>query len=145
MNEILEKCAGDIKYNGLKKDGTAHRVLVVDDAMFIRKTISKIITAVGYELAGEAENGLDAIEKYEQLLPSLVTMDITMPKMEGIDAVREILKKHPEARIVMVSAMGYQKLVKESIVAGAKNFIVKPIKEENVQKTLEIFKWVAGD
>jgi two-component system chemotaxis response regulator CheY len=72
-------------------------------------------------------------------------MDITMPKMEGIDAVREILKKHPEARIVMVSAMGYQKLVKESIVAGAKNFIVKPIKEENVQKTLEIFKWVAGD
>lgn len=144
MQEILDACAKDIETNGLKKNKVAHRVLIADDAMFVRRTIAKILTSVGYEIVGEAENGQEAVEKYFQLQPSVVTMDITMPVMEGIEAVEKIMAKDNTAKIVMVSAMGYQNMVKDAILKGAKNFVVKPIKPDNVEKFLRIVKGVAG-
>ncbi|MBW7875993.1 MAG: response regulator [Candidatus Cloacimonetes bacterium] len=122
----------------------AHRVLIADDALFVRRTIAKILTSVGYEIVGEAENGQEAVEKFFALQPSLVTMDITMPVMEGIEAVEKIMAKDNTAKIVMVSAMGYQNMVKDAILKGAKNFVVKPIKPDNVEKFLRIVKTVAG-
>lgn len=144
MQEILAECVGDIEYNGLKRNKMAHRVLIADDAMFIRRSISKILSSVGYEIVGEAENGKEAIEKYLELSPSIVTMDITMPVMEGIEAVEKIIEKDNTAKIVMVSAMGYQNMVKEAILKGAKNFVVKPIKPDNVKRFLKTLKSVAG-
>lgn len=144
MQEILEECASDPEYNGLKKNKTAHRVLIADDAMFVRRSISKILSTVGYEIVGEAENGQEAVDKYLELSPSIVTMDITMPVMEGIEAVEKIIEKDNTAKIVMVSAMGYQNMVKDAILKGAKNFVVKPIKPDNVKKFLKIIKSVAG-
>ncbi|PCJ19347.1 MAG: two-component system response regulator [Candidatus Cloacimonadota bacterium] len=145
MNSILEECANDIEYNGLKKNKVAHRVLIADDAMFIRRSISKILTSVGYEIVGEAENGQDAVDKYFELTPGITTMDITMPVMEGIEAVEKIIARDNTAKIVMVSAMGYQGMVKDAILKGAKNFVVKPIKPDNVKKFLKIIKTVVGD
>ncbi len=144
MQEILEQCAKNIETNGLKKNKVAHSVLIADDAMFVRRTIARILTAVGYEIVGEAENGQEACDKYFELQPSIVTMDITMPIMEGIEAVETIMARDNTAKIVMVSAMGYQNMVKDAILKGAKNFVVKPIKPDNVEKFLCIIKSVAG-
>lgn len=102
------------------------RVLVVDDAAFMRMMLSDHLTKAGFEVVGQAENGLVAITKFKELRPDLVTMDITMPEMDGIQAVKEIRKIDPSARIVMCSAMGQQHMVMEAIQAGAKDFIVKP-------------------
>jgi two-component system, chemotaxis family, chemotaxis protein CheY len=111
------------------------KVLVVDDALFMRKMLSDILKKEGIEICGEAENGKDAINKYQQLKPDLVTMDIVMPKVEeidGIGAVKEIIKIDPQARIVMVSAMGQHSLVVEAIQAGAKDFVTKPFQPSRV-------------
>jgi len=102
------------------------RVLIVDDAAFMRMMLRDILTKNGYEVAGEAENGAQAVERYKEVKPDLVTMDITMPEMDGITAVREIKKIDPAAKIVMVSAMGQQAMVIEAIQAGAIDFVVKP-------------------
>lgn len=102
------------------------RILVVDDAKFMRLTLTKILEDANHEVVSEAENGRDAIELYNQFKPDLVTMDVTMPEMNGLDALREIKRNHPEARIIMCSAMGQQKMVVEAITAGAKDYIVKP-------------------
>ena len=107
-------------------------VLVCDDAIYMRKTLRKILTAGGLEVAGEAGNGLEAVKMYKELRPSLVTMDIVMPDMGGIEAVREIMKFDPEARIVMCSAMGQQSLMVEAIEAGARDFVVKPFQPSRV-------------
>ncbi|MGD2135397.1 MAG: response regulator [Gemmatimonadales bacterium] len=115
----------------------SHTVLVCDDAIFMRTMISDILTGAGYEVVGEAETGLQAVEKYKQLRPDLVTMDIVMPDMGGIDAVREIVQEDPEARILMCSAMGQQALVVEAIQAGAKDFIVKPFQPSRVLEAVE--------
>ena len=104
----------------------SHSVLVCDDAIFMRTMISDILAQAGFEVVGEAETGAQAVEKYKQLKPDLVTMDIVMPDMGGIDAVREIVKNDPDAKILMCSAMGQQALVVEAIQAGAKDFVVKP-------------------
>ncbi|MDP3486427.1 MAG: response regulator [Bacillota bacterium] len=104
----------------------AKRVLVVDDAAFMRMMLSDHLTKGGFEVVGQAENGLVAISKYKELRPDIVTMDITMPEMDGISAVKEIRKIDPQARIVMCSAMGQQHMVMEAIQAGARDFIVKP-------------------
>jgi two-component system chemotaxis response regulator CheY len=103
----------------------------------MRTMISDILTGAGYEVVGEAETGLQAVEKYKQLRPDLVTMDIVMPDMGGIDAVREIVQEDPEARILMCSAMGQQALVVEAIQAGAKDFIVKPFQPSRVLEAVE--------
>lgn len=113
------------------------RVLVVDDAAFMRMMIKDILTKNGYEVAGEAENGQKAVELYQQLKPDVVTMDITMPEMDGIAAVKAIKKIDPNAKIIMCSAMGQQLMVMEAIQAGAKDFIVKPFQQERVLQALQ--------
>ncbi|HHY74466.1 MAG TPA: response regulator [Bacillus bacterium] len=115
-------------------------ILVTDDAAFMRLMLKDILVKGGYEVVGEAENGKVAIGKYMELKPDLVTMDITMPEMDGITALREIRKIDSQAKVIMCSAMGQQAMVLESIQAGAKDFIVKPFQEprviEAVQKVL---------
>ncbi len=115
----------------------SHTVLVCDDAIFMRTMISDILTQAGYEVVGEAETGAQAVERYQQLRPELVTMDIVMPDMGGIDAVREIMKLDASARILMCSAMGQQALVIEAIQAGAKDFVVKPFQPSRVLEAVQ--------
>jgi two-component system chemotaxis response regulator CheY len=112
-------------------------VLVCDDAIFMRTMISDILTQAGFEIVGEAESGSQAVEKYRQLKPDLVTMDIVMPDMGGIDAVREICRDNPDAKILMCSAMGQQALVVEAIQAGAKDFVVKPFQPSRVLEAVQ--------
>jgi len=112
------------------------RVLIVDDAIFMRKSLSLILKKLGFEIAGEAENGINGIIKYAELKPDLVTMDITMPVMDGITALKEIKKIDNNANVIMVSAMGQEAYVREAIIAGAKSFIVKPFTEKQVVKVL---------
>ncbi len=107
-------------------------VLICDDAIFMRTMVGDILTQAGYEVVGEAETGNQAVEKYRELRPDIVTMDIVMPDMGGIDAVREITKLDPSARILMCSAMGQQALVVEAIQAGARDFVVKPFQPRRV-------------
>ena len=123
----------------------AMRVLIVDDALFMRRMLADILKKEGFEICGEAENGKEGIDKYAELKPDVVTMDIVMPKMEEIDgvaAVREIIKRDPQAKIVIVSAMGQHALVVEAIQAGAKDFIVKPFQPSRV---IEAIRRVAGE
>ena len=108
------------------------RVLIVDDAAFMRMMIKDILTKNGYDVVGEAENGQVAVEKYRDLNPDRVTMEITMPEMDGIAAVKEIKSQDPAARVIMCSAMGQQAMVIDAIQAGAKDFIVKPFQPERV-------------
>jgi len=112
------------------------RILVVDDAAFMRMMIKDILTKNGYEVCAEAEDGLKAVEKYVKEKPDLVMMDITMPNMNGIEAVREIMKIDPAANVVICSAMGQQAMVIEAIQAGAKDFIVKPFQADRVLETV---------
>lgn len=107
-------------------------ILVADDASFMRMMIKDILTKNGFEIAGEAVNGLDAVDKYKELKPELVIMDITMPEMDGIQAVKEIKSIDPNAKIIMCSAMGQQAMVIEAIQAGARDFVVKPFQQERV-------------
>ena len=106
------------------------RVLIVDDASFMRMSIKNMLANYDFEIVGEAENGVMAIEKYKELQPDIVTMDITMPEMDGLEALREIKKIDPGASVVMVSALGQEARMKEATIYGAKGFIVKPFKEE---------------
>ena len=112
-------------------------VLVCDDAVFMRTMIADILTQAGLEVIGEAESGVQAVEKYKALKPDLVTMDIIMPEMGGIEAVREITSFDPQARVLMCSAMGQQSLVAEAIKAGAKDFVVKPFQPSRVLEAVQ--------
>ena len=116
-------------------------ILIVDDAAFMRMMIKDILSKNGYTIAGEAENGVKAIEKYNELKPDLVLMDITMPDKDGIQALKDIKGSDPDAKIIMCSAMGQQAMVIEAIQSGAKDFIVKPFQAERV---LEAVKKVIG-
>ena len=113
------------------------RVLIADDASFMRQMIREIIEPEGHEVVGEATNGIEAVDLFNELSPDLVTMDIVMPKRSGIDAVKAILAEHPTACVVMCSALGQETLVMEALQAGARDFIVKPFKPENVIATLK--------
>lgn len=119
----------------------AKNILVCDDAAFMRMMIKDILTKNGYNIAGEAENGLRAVEKYNETKPDLVLMDITMPEMDGIQALKKIKALDPSANVIMCSAMGQQAMVIEAIQSGAKDFIVKPFQAERV---LEAVKKVVG-
>lgn len=119
----------------------AKNVLICDDAAFMRMMIKDILSKNGYNVAGEAENGAKAVEKYAELKPDLVLMDITMPEMDGIQALKQIKASDPSACIIMCSAMGQQAMVIEAIQSGAKDFIVKPFQAERV---LEAVKKVVG-
>jgi len=120
--------------DGLRPDGTPYRVLVVDDSMFVAKQLTQILTSAGFEIAGTAANGEEAIEKYKELHPKvdLVTMDITMPRMDGVSALKKIIDFDKEAVVIMISALGKNDLVKESLMTGAKNYIVKPLDRKKV-------------
>ena len=119
----------------------AKNILVCDDAAFMRMMIKDILTKNGYNVAGEAENGVKAVEKYAELKPDLVLMDITMPEMDGIQALKKIKESDPNATVIMCSAMGQQAMVIESIQSGAKDFIVKPFQADRV---LEAVRKVVG-
>ena len=111
-------------------------VLVVDDAAFMRVTIKNMLEKNGFSVIGEAENGKVAVQKYNELKPDIVTMDITMPEMDGLAALKTIMQVNPQAQVVMMTAMGQQAMVKDAVMAGAKGFIVKPFKEETVLSAL---------
>jgi len=113
------------------------RLLVCDDALFIRMIIKEMLLKGGYEIAGEAENGQQAIERYEELKPDLVLMDITMPVMDGITALEKILSTDRSAKIVMVSALGQSGQVEQCIKKGAKDFVVKPVRPERLYETVQ--------
>lgn len=119
----------------------AKNILICDDAAFMRMMIKDILSKNGYEIAGEAENGAKAVEKYREIKPDLVMMDITMPEMDGIQALKKIKAEDPSATVIMCSAMGQQAMVIESIQSGAKDFIVKPFDKDRV---LEAVKKAVG-
>lgn len=115
----------------------AKQILIVDDAAFMRMMIKDILTKNGFEVAGEAQDGVQAVEKYKELTPDLVTMDITMPEMDGITALKQIKELKKDAKIIMCSAMGQQAMVIEAIQAGAQDFIVKPFQEDRVIEAIQ--------
>ncbi len=119
---------------GIKPDGTPYKILIVDDSIFVAKQIGQILTSEGYEIVATAVDGLDGVEKYKEISPNvdLVTMDITMPKMDGIAALEKIMAFDKSARVVMISALGKEDLVKQALLLGAKNYIVKPLDRKKV-------------
>src|SRR5271156_1287323 len=125
-----------------KKDNQPVRYLIVDDSVFARKSLAKMIEAFGGAIAGEAGDGLTAITEYTRTKPDIVLMDITMPQMEGIEAVERIVRQHSEARIVMVSSVGYQENILAALQKGAKHFVQKPVKPEVLY---EILRYVLSD
>lgn len=129
------------KPDGFKPEGTPYRVLIVDDSMFVAKQLNQILSSEGYQIVGTAGDGLEGVEKYKELFPNLdlVTMDITMPRMDGLTALQKIIEFDKNAKVIMISALGKQDLVKQALVAGAKNYIVKPLDRK---KVLERFQSV---
>ena len=115
----------------------AKNILICDDAAFMRMMIKDILTKNGYNIAGEAENGMVAVEKYNEVKPDLVLMDITMPEMDGLEALKVIKAANPGATVIMCSAMGQQAMVIEAIQAGAKDFIVKPFQADRVLEAVK--------
>jgi two-component system chemotaxis response regulator CheY len=128
---------------GLKQDGTTYRVLVVDDSMFIAKQLGQIFTSEGFEVAATAGDGSQGLEKYKELYPTidLVTMDITMPVMDGVSALEKILEFDKDAKVIMVSALGKEDVVKKCLLMGAKSFIVKPLDRKKVlERVVSVLK-----
>ena len=113
------------------------KILIVDDAMFVRAMVKDILVPRGFEIAGEATNGNEAVLKYQELKPDLVTMDITMKGKDGLAAARDILAKYPDARIIMVTALGLEKMLRDSIKLGVKDFVVKPFEPKRIISAVE--------
>jgi two-component system, chemotaxis family, chemotaxis protein CheY len=124
------------------KDGKSIRYLIVDDSVFARKNLARIIESFGGEIVGEAGDGMTAITEYERAKPDIVLMDITMPQMEGIESAEKIVQQHPDARIVMVSSVGYQENIVAALQRGARHFVQKPVKPEVLY---EVIKYVLGE
>ena len=128
---------------GAKPEGGAYRVLVVDDSMFIAKQLGQIFTSEGFEVAATAADGAQGVEKYKELFPNidLVTMDITMPVMDGVSALEKILEFDKNANVIMVSALGKEDVVKKSLLLGAKSYIVKPLERKKVlERVVSVLK-----
>lgn len=115
----------------------AQQILIVDDAAFMRMMIKDILTKNGFEVVGEAQDGREAVEKFKELTPDLVTLDITMPEMDGLSALKEIKEINADANVIMCSAMGQQAMVIDAIQAGAKDFIVKPFQADRVVEAIQ--------
>jgi len=126
----------------IRKDRAAIRYLVVDDSVFARKNVARMVESFGGEIAGEAGDGCTAITEYDRVSPDMVLMDITMPQMEGIEAAERIVRAHPDARIVMVSSVGYQENIVAALQKGARHFVQKPVKAEILY---EVIKYVMGN
>jgi two-component system, chemotaxis family, chemotaxis protein CheY len=126
----------------VRKDRKPIRYLVVDDSVFARKNVAKMVESFGGEIAGEAGDGCTAITEYDRTMPDMVLMDITMPQMEGIEAAERIVRSHPDARIVMVSSVGYQENIVAALQKGARHFVQKPVKSEILY---EVIKYVMGE
>ncbi len=129
--------------DGKRENGTGYRVLVVDDSIFVTKQIGQILTSEGFNVVGTASDGLDGVEKYKELYPNvdIVTMDITMPRMDGVTALEKIIEFDKDAKVVMISALGKQDLVKKSLLIGAKNYIVKPLDRKKVlERVVSVLK-----
>lgn len=124
------------------QDKAPIRYLVVDDSVFARKNITKMVESFGGIVAGEAGDGCTAITEYERLRPDVVLMDITMPQMEGIEAAERIVRAHPEAKVIMVSSVGYQENIIAALQKGARHFVQKPVKSEVL---FDVLKYVLGD
>lgn len=124
------------------KDKQPIRYLVVDDSVFARKNVTKMIESFGGQVAGEAGDGCTAITEYDRTTPDIVLMDITMPQMEGIEAAERIIRQHPDARVVMVSSVGYQENIVAALQKGARHFVQKPVKPEVLY---EVIKYVMGE
>ncbi len=124
------------------KDGQPVRYLIVDDSVFARKNLGKMVETFGGQVAGEAGDGVSAIAEYDRIQPDIVLMDITMPQMEGIEAAERIVQQHPDARVVMVSSVGYQENIVAALQKGARHFVQKPVKAEVLY---EVIKYVMGD
>ena len=124
------------------KDGQPVRYLIVDDSVFARKNLARMIESFGGQVAAEAGDGLTAISEYDRTHPDIVLMDITMPQMEGIEAAEKIVQAHPEARVVMVSSVGYQENIVAALQRGARHFVQKPVKPEVLY---EVIKYVLGE
>lgn len=115
----------------------SRKVLIVDDVAFVRKTLNDLLTQAGYQVVGEASDGTEAVTQYALLKPDLVTMDVVMPQMSGIEATRKIIKMDKDARVIIISAMGQENLVMEAINVGAKDYVLKPFSSNDVLKTIE--------
>jgi two-component system chemotaxis response regulator CheY len=118
------------------RDGQPVRYLVVDDSVFARKNLGRMLQMIGGEVAGEAGHGLEAIREYDRLLPDIVFMDVTMPEMEGIEAAERIIHRHPEARIVMVASVGDRENVSEALRKGVRHFLQKPTNPELLSEVI---------
>ncbi len=126
----------------LRKDGQPLRYLIVDDSVFARKNLSRMVESFGGQVAGEAGDGRAAIAEYDRVQPELVLMDITMPEMEGIEAAERIVRQHAEARVIMVSSVGYQENIVAALQRGARHFVQKPVKADVLY---EVIKYVMGE
>ena len=124
------------------KDGQPVRYLIVDDSVFARKNLARMIESFGGQVAAEAGDGLTAITEFDRTHPDIVLMDITMPQMEGIEAAERIVRQHPDARVIMVSSVGYQENIVAALQKGARHFVQKPVKPELLY---EVIKYVMGD
>src|ERR1700689_3556678 len=124
------------------EDGQPVRYLIVDDSVFARKNLVRMVETFGGQVIGEAGDGVSAISEYERLMPDIVLMDITMPQMEGIEAAEKIVRDHPAARILMVASVGYQENMGAPLQRGPRHFVQKPVKPEVLY---EVIKYVLGD
>ena len=128
---------------GLDPSGKPYKVLLIDDSMFVRKQLNQILTSEGFDIVGQASDGIEGLELFKELHPKvdLVTMDITMPRMDGISCLEKIIAFDSAAKVIMISALGKEDLVKKALMAGAKNYIIKPL---NRKKVLERIAGVLG-
>lgn len=119
---------------GQKDDGTAYRVLIIDDSLFVAKQLTQILKSEGFDIAGTSSDGLAGLETYKELYPNidLVTLDVTMPKLDGVASLERIIEFDPDATVVMISALGKEDIVKKSLLLGAKNYVVKPLDRQKV-------------
>lgn len=136
----VQKFLEDPRLNGKKKDGTPLRVIIVDDSLAHRRVLAKLLESVGYKVVAEAGDGQDGVNKYFEHKPDILTLDISMPGMEGDLAVAEIIKKDMSAKIVMITSIGHKELVEKCIYRGARGYILKPITTQQIPKILETIK-----